>query len=73
MLPNVVIEIEHFTVRLVGSSYDLRTNRWRATCRKCKKEYEPQTTMLRWQTLECPKCGKIDIINYNAHDEPTST
>lgn len=59
------IDTQFFKVSLAGSSYDLRTNRWRVECKLCKKIYEPKTTMIRWQKLECPNCGVNEYIDYN--------
>lgn len=58
---------KHFSVRLLGLSHDDRTNKWEATCRHCGKSYIPLTTMLAWQTLECPgrKCDTAETVNYN--------
>lgn len=58
---------EHFVVRLQGLSHDQRTNLWSVTCRHCGKTHTPKTTMLAWQTIECPgkKCETSEVINYN--------
>ena len=61
---------KHFIVRLAGLSYDQRTNRWSVTCRHCGVTHTPPTTMLAWQTLECPgtrrkDCGILESVNYN--------
>jgi hypothetical protein len=50
--------------RLLGLSRDYRTNRWEITC-DCGKVFKPQTTMLRFQSVECPKCLKVETIDYN--------
>lgn len=50
----------------LGPSSDLRTNRWRITCPACAKTFDPQTTMFRQQSLQCPhrRCGKQMIADY---------
>jgi Zn finger protein HypA/HybF involved in hydrogenase expression len=58
-------EFKKFKVRLIGSSRDLRTNRWELTCKKCNKSHEPETTLLALQHIECPKCNEDETINYN--------
>lgn len=57
----------HFVIRLKGLSHDQRTNLWEATCRHCGTTHTPMTTMLAWQTLECPgkQCDIIETVNYN--------
>jgi len=55
---------ELFKLRFVGLSHDLRTNKWEAKC-KCGKSFNPPTTTLSTQTIECPKCGKTELVNYN--------
>lgn len=59
--------LTHFVVTLVGLSHDQRTNRWSVTCRHCGATHTPPTTMLAWQTLECPKrrCEATEVVNYN--------
>jgi len=54
-----------FNVRYCGSSFDGRTNAWEFTSKCCNKIFKPITTMLRFQTVECPKCGKCETIDYN--------
>jgi len=51
-------------VECVGLSKDGRANVWRVTCR-CGKTFEPTDTMLRWQTFDCPKCGKTYSADWN--------
>lgn len=48
-----------------GLSNDMRTNVWRVTCLSCKHIHSPTTTMLSQQSIECPKCGKIELVDYN--------
>ena len=54
-------------IKCVGSSYDKRTNAWRITCPKCGKDFNPPTTMLNFQQVECPKskCKAMFTIDYN--------
>lgn len=54
-----------FSAVAVGASRDLRTNVWKVTCLKCKKSYNPQTTLFSFQDLSCEKCSQTDRINYN--------
>lgn len=56
--------------RYLGQSSDLRTGRWKITCPVCGNEFEPQTTRLSWQNLQCPrkKCGAEMTAYYN--EEP---
>lgn len=58
--------------RCLGLSRDGRTNRWEITCPKCGKVFEPRTTMLATQSMECPKrsCGAEMVANYNS-EPPT--
>jgi hypothetical protein len=60
--------------RCIGSSYDGRTNKWRVTCPACMYAFEPQTTRLATQYLQCPKskCNAEMVANYNA-EPPTVT
>ena len=62
----------HFELRIAGASADRRTNRWKAKCVGCGKEHEPPTTLLAKQDVECPKCGAIEIVNYNDEMEHQS-
>lgn len=55
----------NFSIRHAGSSYDRRTNVWEFTSKCCKQVFKPVTTMLRYQTVECPKCGQSECIDYN--------
>ena len=52
----------------LGHSSDLRTNRWRITCPRCAKAFEPQTTMFATQVLTCParQCNASIFVDYNA-------
>ena len=34
------------------------------TC-SCGKTFQPPTTMLRYQTVQCPKCGKEARFDWN--------
>ena len=54
-----------FAKRLLGSSGDGRTNRWKLTC-GCGKEWEPTTAMLAKRDEECPRCGAHQVVDYNA-------
>lgn len=60
---------EKFETTCLGSSYDLRTNKWRVKCKKCNNSFEPPTTMLRYQTITCESrrksCGQSEIIDWN--------
>jgi hypothetical protein len=58
------MESDKFKFVLLGTSYDLRTNKWKAICKKCSKSHEPQTTMLAKQTVTC-KCGELEVVDYN--------
>lgn len=53
--------------RYIGHSRDYRTCRWEITC-ECGKIFFPETTMLRYQEIICPKCGKKETIDYNKED-----
>jgi len=59
--------IPPFAKQLLGSSTDLRTNKWRLTCGACGKQWEPPTTMhaRNWET--CPKCHREETVDYNAN------
>jgi predicted RNA-binding Zn-ribbon protein involved in translation (DUF1610 family) len=48
----------------LGLSYDKRTNLWRIKC-DCGKEFEPRSTMCRYQIQVCPKCGKEEVMDLN--------
>lgn len=52
-------------VRFLGASSDFRTNRWSVSC-ICGKQFEPSTTRLSTQTINCPRCGVEMFANYNA-------
>lgn len=54
--------------KFIGESRDGRTNRWRVTCPACGHEFEPPTTRLRYQHMNCskPKCGREMSTDYNA-------
>lgn len=54
-----------FAKRLVGSSRDHRTNRWKLTCPECGQQHEPPTTLLRHSVEECPLCGHTAWVDYN--------
>jgi hypothetical protein len=56
------------TPKIIGVSRDLRTNRWRVTCPKCEKAFEPVTTMLSTQTFHCEnaRCRASLFADYNA-------
>lgn len=58
-------ESEKFKLYLRGSSRDLRTNAWTATCKKCNKQFDPPTTMMRFNNIVCTKCNESEIIDYN--------
>ena len=62
-------ETTDFKISLKGLSRDNRTNKWSVVSKCCKKYFEPDTTMLRVQTLECPKCGRRNIVDYNEQKE----
>lgn len=53
-----------FQKQLLGSDRTGRTNRWRLTC-SCGKKWEPTTTRLAKREEECPKCHRIEIVDYN--------
>ena len=53
-----------FEYKCVGWSSDKKANLWRVMC-SCKKVFNPPTTMLSTQSVECPKCGKREVVNYN--------
>jgi len=59
------METEQFTINYKGLSRDYRTNEWSFKCKSCKKSFEPATTVMATQTVECPKCGKGELVNYN--------
>jgi phage terminase large subunit GpA-like protein len=54
--------------KCIGSSHDGRTNRWRVTCPACGHAFEPLTTRLATQHLQCPKpkCNAGMFADYNA-------
>ena len=54
--------------RYIGHSRDYRTGRWKIIC-ECGKEIFPETTMLRYQEVVCPKCGKQETIDYNEEEK----
>lgn len=56
---------KRFHISISGLSADGRTNRWTASCLKCKKVFNPPTTMLSSQQISCPKCGEEEVIYYN--------
>jgi phage terminase large subunit GpA-like protein len=60
------------TPRVIGLSRDNRTQRWLVTCPRCGHVFEPQTTRLSWQDMDCPKtkCGARMMADYNA-EPPT--
>lgn len=61
-----------FTVpEVIGTSSDGRTNKWRITCPACGCEFTPQSTMLRWQHMVCPriKCSAELHADYKAYAE----
>lgn len=60
------------TPRLLGLSCDGRAQRWMVECPCCKKKFEPRTTRLARQEIDCPKCGKVLFADYNA-EPPTVT
>lgn len=53
--------------KCIGASNDGRTSRWRITCPDCGHLFEPQTTYLATQEVECPgkHCGAWMIARYN--------
>ena len=53
------------TIRYIGPSHDYRTNRWEIIC-KCRKVFEPLTTMYASQQITCPKCNTLYFVDYNA-------
>lgn len=57
--------MKHFVKKCIGLSRDRHTNRWRFTCIGCRKIFEPPTTMFRFDTITCPKCGIEENIDYN--------
>ena len=57
------------TLRYAGMSSDYRTNRWSVGC-ECGRQFNPTTTMLRYQTFSCPYCLTEYSADYNA--EPPS-
>jgi hypothetical protein len=54
-----------FTKRYLGPSSDGRTNKWELTC-QCGKVFVPPTTMLARREEQCPKCGRVRVIDYNS-------
>lgn len=59
------------TPRVLGWSRDQRTQRWMITCPGCQKEFEPITTRLAHQMVDCPKCGVEIGVDYNS-EPPTA-
>jgi hypothetical protein len=61
-------------LRHLGSSRDQRTNRWQVTCPACERAFEPQTTRLSTQIVQCPasKCKTEMVARYN-DNPPTAT
>jgi hypothetical protein len=55
----------NFLVSLSGLSRDLHTNRWSVTSKCCNENFTPKTTMMRYQTVQCPKCKKEECLDYN--------
>lgn len=53
------------TPDLAGISKDGRANIWNVTC-SCGKVFQPRDTILRWQTFDCPRCGKTYHADWNA-------
>ena len=51
--------------RYAGSSSDGRTNKWSMEC-VCGKIHKPNTIMLRFQGIICPKCGSEEKIDLNS-------
>lgn len=52
--------------RWAGHSRDHRTNLWSVECGKCGKSFNPPTTMVTWQSFDCPKCGARHTADWNA-------
>ena len=52
----------------IGPSKDRRTSRWAIECPSCGASFEPRTTMLNIDSLECPKlkCRAAIDVDYNA-------
>lgn len=48
----------------VALSCDQRTNVWRLQC-PCGATWNPPTTMLAQQWVECPKCEAGEVVDYN--------
>ena len=58
------VEADGMVGRYAGRSHDWRTNVWNVIC-SCGKTFQPPTTMLRYQTVQCPKCGKEARFDWN--------
>lgn len=52
--------------KYIGPSSDGRTNKWRVTCPLCQAQFEPVTTIKRFQILECPTCHADLSADWNA-------
>ena len=55
-----------YQIRWIGLSTDQRTNKWKFTCPECGKIFDPPTTMLNKVDEKCPKCGYVEIVDYNS-------
>ncbi len=58
------------SIKYLGPTSDYRSNRWRVSC-ECGRSFDPSSTMYARQNIECPRCGKMYFVDYNA--EPKAT
>lgn len=59
-------EAKQWTMRAVARSQDRRTNVWSVSPPCGHAAFNPQTTMLSTQVVECPRCGRRAWADYNA-------
>lgn len=51
--------------KFVGLSGDGRANVWSVECGACGKWFKPPTTLITWQSFDCPRCGARHSANWN--------
>ena len=55
------------SLRYIGLSRDQRANQWEFSC-TCGYRHEPPTTRLAVNTIDCPKCARKWLVNYNTEE-----